>query len=116
MSLLINNDTDRVGVDVAFLPDGTTPIEINTINSMDNPTYFIDNSVAPGLQIAYDGLTVALQTKPVPVTAGEATTLELVIADRGDSVYDSAVYINSQSIGTLFSLVVRRHISFYIII
>ncbi len=43
--------------------------------------------------IEFDGLTIALTTASVPVMVGEIYTVKLVIADRSDTAFDSAVFL-----------------------
>ena len=91
----------------AILPDGT-PVSIGTVNngsagawgdpvncgSLGNAAYFVDN--VGGANLQYDGFTVPLSAKGV-VQPCETYHVKLVIADAGDSSWDSAVFLKSFS-------------------
>lgn len=79
------------GTNYALVPGTTTPVEINTVNNGSNSAFYIDNT-AGSLNTQLDGLTRALSFV-APVNAGVQNTLQLVIADRGDDLLDSAVFI-----------------------
>ena len=100
------------GQNIALLPD-TTPVSINTVNC-DNPynpalgqncALFINNSCVdlpagafpcPGVvDTEMDGLTVVL-TASGPLLPG-TNHIRLAIADAGDPVYDSNVFIRAGS-------------------
>ena len=104
------------GVNVALLPDNITPVSINNVNCgnpVGDPTphncaYYVNNSCEgppgfpsvdfpciPPLQTEMDGMTVKLNVF-VTVKAG-ANHIKLAVADAGDPVYDSNVFIRSES-------------------
>ena len=100
------------GVNVALLPDGVTPVSINTVNGGNpfgvdaaNPEYFVNNDCddvvgqaapcIPAVPIEMDGLTVVL-TAAAPVEAG-TNHVKIAIADGGDEAFDSNVLIRSGS-------------------
>ena len=104
------------GVNMALLPDNVTPVSINNVNCgnpVGDPTphnclYFINNCCqgppgepdvpfpcTPALQTEMDGLTVKL-TLFVTVDEG-LNHIKLAIADAGDHVLDSNVFIRTQS-------------------
>jgi hypothetical protein len=87
------------GVNVALLPDGITPVTINNVNLETNSQYFRNNDLVNGAPIntEMDGLTVVLNAQS-NVTVGEWATVKLIIADSGDSEYDSNVFIKANSI------------------
>lgn len=84
------------GVNYALIPGTLTPVEINSVNLGMNSQFFINNAAA-SLNTQYDGLTVVL-TFTAPVNAGVLNTLQLLIADRGDSILDSGVFIQGGSL------------------
>lgn len=47
--------------------------------------------------ISFDGLTVSLTTAEVTVEPGEVYTIKMVIADRSDTAFDSAVFLKGGS-------------------
>ena len=80
-TLSIHRDTFTCGPEVLgvdFFPD------LYVSNSADNL------NVQP---TQYDGITAILTTATVPVQLGEVYTVKLVIGDRGDSAFDSAVFL-----------------------
>lgn len=85
---------------IALIPGTTTEVSINSINQINNDEYFYDvvNDDYPDIEanIEYDGLTKTL-TAIADVTACEMYHIKLVIADCGDGVYDSAVFLKAGS-------------------
>ena len=74
------------GQDVAYLPGTSTTVSIDNVNENTNSQFYVANfdevNNVPGpLKTAYDGLTVPLQSTPVPVTTGVPVDLVFVIAD-----------------------------------
>jgi hypothetical protein len=89
------------GNNIALIPGTTTPVSINTVNNglnnsgvnAQNPQFYIANpSGAAGTQ--YDGYTTVLTAKALGLTSG-SHSIKLAIADSGDSVYDSAVFLQA---------------------
>ena len=104
---------------IALVP-GTTdlPVSVNNVNggcisdylsnyiSPTNPQYYVDNhdpdysavppyaAAAPVANIQYDGMTTNL-TAQIHITAGVTNHIKIAIADFGDSVVDSAVFIKA---------------------
>jgi PKD repeat protein len=83
---------------IALIPGTATPVAINNVNSSTNPSFYIDNeATAVPNEIAYDGFTVPL-TATVNVVPGETYHVRLSIADVGDSIFDSGVFIGIESL------------------
>jgi len=87
-------------VNVAALPNGV-PVSINNVNngsdactSPNNPSYYVDNS--SGTDVVYEGLTTAINSVK-PVMPDSIYHLEVGIADAGDEIYDSGVFIQDSS-------------------
>ncbi len=84
-------------LNIATLPDGTF-VQINSLNYQDNWQYYRDNS--EGMSVVYDGLTTDSAgvkkslTARVPTIPCNTYKLKLAIADRGDSAFDSGVFIS----------------------
>ena len=88
---------------MALIP-GTDPPEPVTINTVNNGTggtgpcnnceYFVNNS--GGLTIEYDGFTTVL-TAWLLVVPCETYTIMIGVADAGDWIYDSGVFIEENS-------------------
>lgn len=90
-------------LNVATLPDGT-PIEINSVNGNTNWQFYRNNE--NGLSVAYDGLTSDSLGVKKSLTARINTIpcntyhLKFAIADRGDFIYDSGVFISEIKAGS----------------
>jgi hypothetical protein len=80
---------------VAALPDGT-PVAINNVNGLINEEYFHDNEAAAGVHVAYDGFTTNLTAFAVVEPDGEYH-FKVAIADVGDGVFDSGVFLEAFS-------------------
>ncbi len=77
-------------MNVAQLPNGT-PVSINNVNDTSNPEFYVNNS--NNGYIKYDGLTTVL-LPVIDVIPCEVYTFKLAIADAGDFIYDSAIFID----------------------
>ncbi len=65
------------------------------------PEFYVSNSGANNTnEIQFDGLTTSLTTADITVIPGETYTIKLVIADRGDQSFDSAVFLKFGSLTT----------------
>ncbi len=102
-------------INLAQIPDANLPVRINTINSgmpgstanggnCDGPqeslafSQFYRNNNGSNTQPVYDGLSTVF-TATTPVQACETYTIKLVIADVGDSAFDSGVFLEARSFG-----------------
>lgn len=91
-------------LNIAVLPDGNnTPVQINSVNYETNWEYYRNNEA--GTTVVYGGLTsdyfgikksLTAQFDVIPCNTYH---LKLAIADRGDSSYDSGVFISEISGG-----------------
>lgn len=79
---------------IAYIPGTNIPISVNTVNGMYNQAYYVNNS--PGVILQYDGYTVPIQLQ-FPVQSGATYQFRILIADAGDGVYDSGVFIKGGS-------------------
>ena len=88
---------------VAVLPGTNIPIEIETVNNLVNWTYYRNTENSPFIR--YDGMTIdnlgvkKTLTARIPVVPCNLYRLKLAIADRGDAVYDSGVFLSEISGG-----------------
>jgi len=86
------------GVNVALVPGSGAVVSVNSINLGSNAAYFVDNtSGARNTQM--DGLTVVM-TISAPVDKNVRNTIRLAIADGGDRIYDSNVFLKKGSFST----------------
>ena len=87
----------------ALIPGTTTPVAINTVNQDANSEYFNNNDPwsggldKPAYDLTYDGFTDVFTANIANLIPGQTYTLEFAIADAGDGVYDSAVFIDAGS-------------------
>jgi PKD repeat protein len=81
---------------ISTIPGSTTEVAINSVNDGSNSQYYVDNS--GGQHIIYDGITTSL---PASFEAVESETyhVKMVIADRGDSAFDSGIFLSFNSLG-----------------
>lgn len=76
---------------VATLPNNTTPVSIDNVNGGNNAAYYVDNT--GGTTIQYDGFTTVL-TRTVNLCPCQTYHWKFAIADAGDCIYDSGVFID----------------------
>ncbi len=88
---------------IAKLPNGSI-VSINNINPVNNSFYYINNgngNQAPyngsSNYIQYDGFTKVLEAI-APVQCGKKYQLVLSIADVGDGVWDSGIFLEANSL------------------
>lgn len=79
-------------LNIALLPNSSTPVSINTVNHLMNTNYYV--STPENQFFAYNGRTVPLAAK-FYAEAGITYHLKIAIADLGDGVFDSAVFLES---------------------
>ncbi len=94
------------GENLALVPGTSTVVSIDTVNGGNpfgtgavNDEFFNNNDLddgGPFFNVEYDGFTDVF-TATGTVVAGEVNTLSFQIADTGDSVWDSAVFIAANS-------------------
>ena len=83
---------------LAVLPNTTTPISINTVNSNVNNQYYIDNT--NGTSVEFDGFTKVFEAS-VKVIPCLTYKLKFVIADVKDLIYDSGIFIEAKSLKSI---------------
>ncbi len=86
---------------IAFIPGTTDPISINTINSIINSNYYVDNS--NGLSVQFDAFTKVIEIEATVVPC-ENYDLKFAIADVKDFIYDSGIFIEAKSLESLNDL------------
>lgn len=80
---------------IALVPSTTNPVTINNINAITNNQYYVDNT--GGTTVQYDAWTTVLTAEKQGLTPCEEYTMKLVIADAGDAVWNSAVFLLENS-------------------
>lgn len=103
----INGPFNNAAENIARLPDGQ-PVAINSVNHTLNQAFYHDNNppgqsagcntgeMAALSQTQFDGYTEVL-TAIANVIPCQTYHIKLVIADRGDAIYDSAVFLAANS-------------------
>lgn len=95
---------------IALIPGSTTPVSINTVNIgavgtfgspgpgciTTNSAYYVSNAL--GTTHEYDGMTTRLLAKTW-VQPCSTYHVKLVVADGGDGVFDSGVFLEAGGIG-----------------
>ncbi len=117
-------DTNRMATNwvntnnIALVPGTTQAVSVDSVNGgwtgrtqqvpPTNPQYYVDNhdpffsavppnaAPAPEFNVQYDGMTVLL-TCQTQIQAGVTNHVKIAIADYGDDLYDSAVFVKSWS-------------------
>lgn len=90
-------------LNIATLPDGTF-VQINSVNGAANWEYYRNNE--EGTSVVYDGLTSDFlgvkksMTARADVEPCNTYHLKIAIADRGDSAFDSGVFLSEIKGGT----------------
>lgn len=105
------------GSNVALIPGTVQPVSINNVNNgnpigvppISSSEYYIDNAIGTATvmsssaetllrfaQLEMDGLTVVF-TVTATVMAGKINRMKFAVADAGDSIYDSNVFIRTGS-------------------
>lgn len=81
-------------INLATLPGTNTVVSINSVNQNDNSTFYNDNTV--GQVLEYDGYLNPLQIF-TPVTPNTVYHFKIAIADAGDGIFDSGVFLQAAS-------------------
>jgi hypothetical protein len=94
--LFLVSENSAAYTNIAFLPGTTIPVEINSVNQMINPQYYIDNLSGPNAgSFVFDAYTTPFEAKFFAQT-GASYHIKLVIADVSDNVFDSAIFLDEQ--------------------
>ncbi|MCF8256543.1 MAG: choice-of-anchor L domain-containing protein [Flavobacteriales bacterium] len=81
---------------IALIPGTATPVAIDNVNANVNAQYYIDNENPPGQTVEYNGFTTVFTAIAI-LTPCETYHIKLAIADAGDGLYDSAVFLEAGS-------------------
>ena len=110
----ITGPYENNGQNIALIPGTNLPVTINNVNSgiaagpeinctppngsLAYSQFYNDNNVSNN-QPVYDGYTDVFTAQAI-VTPCEVYTIKLIIADVGDDMYDSGVFLEAKSFGT----------------
>ena len=89
---------------IALIPGTTTPVSINTVNDQVNTNYYVANGANPNgsgtilanPDVQYDGFTTVLTAIAVVIPC-DTYHIKLAIADGGDFILDSGVFLEAKS-------------------
>ena len=85
------------GTNIAFVPTSNDPVTINTINNSSNSGYYVDNERPnDSYDFEADGFTTNLIGN-ISITPNVTHHMKIAIADAGDHIYDSWVFIQEGS-------------------
>ncbi|MGG1676646.1 choice-of-anchor L domain-containing protein [Neobacillus sp. NRS-1170] len=87
------------GVNAALIPGTTIPVSINNVNGGSHSEFYLNNDLTDGggsINTEMDGLTKVLFVE-VPVNKGVVNHIKMAIADAGDRILDSNVFIKAGS-------------------
>ena len=97
------------GKNIALIPNTSIAVSIDNVNAGANASFFVDNYTNGTLPTSLDGLTTVL-TATANVTPGQSNHIKLAIADAGDHILDSDVFIQA---GSFAAPTVTAQIRFY---
>ncbi|HRI26972.1 MAG TPA: choice-of-anchor L domain-containing protein [Chitinophagales bacterium] len=81
---------------IALIPGTTIPVTINNVNDVDYPAYYVNTpNNAPYTQ--FDGITTTLTATKTDLIPCETYHIKLAIADAGDRILDSGVFLEANS-------------------
>ncbi len=85
---------------IALIPGTTSPVSVSTVNHLTNTNYYVANGngalppfVGP---MQYDGFTRLLEAR-IEVQPCEKYHIKLIIADEGDGIFDSGIFLEAGS-------------------
>jgi len=88
------------GVNLAVLPGTSTPVSVNNVNGGANSGYYTNNEPGSGVvDLEYDGLVGLKKVlfAQGTVKPGVENTIKIAIADSGDYILDSGVFLKGGS-------------------
>jgi len=89
------------GTNIATLPGGGGAVTINNVNLSKNSAFFVNNPQTTGpYDLQYDGFTTLLTASATGLGTG-LNTFSFRIADVGDAIYDSGVFLQAGSFGSV---------------
>jgi gliding motility-associated-like protein len=83
-------------INMALVPGTSLPVTMFNLNLNNNGQYYFDNETPPGTSVQYDGFTVVL-TAVAAVQCGQTYHIKIAIADGGDAIIDSGVFLEAGS-------------------
>ncbi len=81
---------------IALIPGTNTYVGLNTVNSTNNSSYYNTNPVG-SILTQFDGYTDVMTATVTGLTPCQPYNIKLAVADGGDSILDSAVFLAANS-------------------
>lgn len=104
------------GENIALIPLSEEAVSINNVNRNSNSEFFNNND--PGdlgeptpYNTQFDGFTTIMWAQAI-VTPGQSYHIKLAIADAGDAILDSAVFIQAGSFSSTIPVIAVPHTSY----
>ena len=100
---------------IALIPGTSLPVTMFNLNLNNNGAYYFDNGDGQGTGTAPDGLTVQYDGFTVPLTAitnvqcGQTYHIKLAIADGGDKILDSGVFLEAGSFSSVGNVLISSN-------
>jgi len=92
---------------IALIPGTETPVSVDNVNANVNAQYYVDNENPPGSAVEYNGFTYPFTAQAV-IVPNQTYHMRIAIADAGDGLYDSAVFLLEHSFrGSLIGMRVK---------
>ncbi|MCK6649070.1 MAG: choice-of-anchor L domain-containing protein, partial [Bacteroidia bacterium] len=85
---------------IAIIPGTSLPVTMFNLNLNNNGQFYFDNENPPGASVQYDGFTVPL-TAMTNVQCGSTYHIKIAIADGGDGIIDSGVFLEAGSFSSV---------------
>ncbi len=96
---------------IALVPGTTLPVTMFNLNLNNNGQYYFDNETPPGASVQYDGFTVVL-TATSAVQCGQNYHIKIAIADGGDAIIDSGVFLEAGSFASTGNVFLSTNTNF----
>lgn len=103
---------------IAIIPGTTLPVTMFNLNLNNNGAYYFDNGDGWGSGTAPDGQTVQYDGFTVPLTAvtevicGQTYHIKIAVADGGDHILDSGVFLEAGSFASAGSTFITSFTNF----
>ncbi|MBI4647364.1 MAG: choice-of-anchor L domain-containing protein, partial [Bacteroidia bacterium] len=82
---------------LAVVPNTNVPVTINNIN-LDSYWQYYQNNETGSTNIEFDGFTTSLIAKKQGLIPCETYTLKLIVADASDAIFNTAVFLEENSL------------------
>ena len=94
----ISDTLNPTPTNIAMIPNASIPVAINNVNGMMNSEFYVPNDTLMGEHIVYDGFTTPLPAS-YTATPNHPYHVKIAVADMGDHIFDSGVFISIGSLG-----------------